>query len=242
MADNHQQYSREIQSIFQLTTRPNFEDAFSNKSRSYSLNDFGHNFPEPSIGAYFLGNGVGNQWGDLGEKAHRISLYSGYNTRGVYNATHSLPIDGHEALRNLNSHAMTPPAYLLQQQWTYYFDNDKTGAPLFQMGHSQNTAQIRNALENYPKELRDRIIVVAIAPLAYIPPNLCMKVTHYVCRSDPVTWIDRKGKQACKDTIIYVPRNRKAKQSCHEFLNPIYSNYIQREIYKYQDLLQNYAN
>ena len=219
-----------------------FENSFNNKSRTYSLShDFGFNFSEPPIGAYLFGNGVGNEWGDLGEKAHRLSTYTGYNTRGVYNATHSLPIDTHEAFANLNSHAMTPPVYLYHQEWNRYFDKDTTGAPLWQGCHSQGAAQVRNALEDYPKDRRDRIIVAAFAPLAYISKDLCMQVNHYVCPSDRIPYLDRDGKRACEDTITYVPKMPNCRQSCHEFLNPIYLPYIEREIYQYQDLLKNYV-
>lgn len=220
---------------------PSFETSFSNKSRTYSLHDFGFNFPEPPLGAYLFGNGVGNEWSDLGEKAHRLSIHTGYNTRGVYNATHGLPIDTHEAFMNLNSHTMTPPVYLYHQAWDHYFDNDTTGAPIWQSCHSQGAAHVRNALETYPKERRERIIVAAFAPFAYISKDLCMTVKHYVCPSDPIPYIDRAGKRACKDTIIYVPKNPNCRQSCHEFLNPIYLSYVKDEIENYQKLLKNYA-
>ena len=210
-----------------------FENSFNNKSRTYSLShDFGFNFSEPPIGAYLFGNGVDNTFGDLGKTAHRLSTYSGYNTRGVYNATHSLPVDVHEAFANLNSHAMTPPVYLYHQEWNRYFDNDTTGAPLWQSCHSQGAAQVRNALEDYPKDRRDRIIVAAFAPFAYISKDLCMQVNHYVCPSDRIPYIDRDGKRACEDTITYVPKMPNCRQSCHEFLNPIYLPYIEDEIQK----------
>ncbi|MBS0623525.1 MAG: RHS repeat protein [Verrucomicrobia bacterium] len=219
-----------------------FEDSFSNKSRTYSLNhDFEFSFSEPPIGAYLFGNGVGNEWSDLGKKAQRLSIYTGYNIRGVYNATHSLPIDVHEAFINLNSHTMTPPVYLYHQEWNRYFDNDKTGAPLWQSCHSQGAAQVRNALETYPQDRRERIIVAAFAPLAYISPKLCMKVNHYVCPSDRIPYIDRSGKRACEDTITYVPKMSNCRQSCHEFLNPIYLPYIEKEIQNYQKILKNYV-
>lgn len=220
----------------------NFENSFSNKSRTYSLNhDFGFNFAEPPLGAYLFGNGVGNEWGDLGEKAHRISTYSGYNTRGVYNATHGLLDDTREAFANLNSHAMTPPVYLYHQEWDRFFDNDTTGAPLWQGCHSQGAPQLRNALEEYPEDRRNRIIVAAFAPFAYISPKLCMKVNHYVCPSDPIPYIDRYGKRECEDTITYVPKMPNCRQSCHEFLNPIYLPYLKDEIADYQKLLENYV-
>lgn len=137
---------------------------------------------------------------------------------------------------------MTPPVYLYHQQWDRYFDNDTTGAPLWQSCHSQGTVQVRNALETYPQERRDRIVVAAFAPFSYIPKKLCMQVNHYVCPSDAIPYRDYKGKRESRDTITYVPKMRGCKQSCHEFLNPIYLPYIEKEIQNYQQLLKNYVN
>ncbi|MCH9628225.1 MAG: hypothetical protein S4CHLAM2_18810 [Chlamydiales bacterium] len=137
---------------------------------------------------------------------------------------------------------MTPPVYLYHQEWDRYFDHDKTGAPLWQAAHSQGTAHLENALETYPKERRDRIIVAAFAPLAYISPKLCRQVNHYVCPSDAITYLDCKGRQECEGTTTYVPRIRHSKQSCHEFSNPIYLPYIENEIQNYQKILKRYGN
>ena len=107
--------------------------------------------------------------------------------------------------------------------------------------HSQGAAQVRLALGDYPEERKNRIIIAAIAPFAYIPSELCMKVTHYTCPSDRIAMNDKEGRRACVDTITYVPKTPKCKQSCHEFLNPIYLPYIQQEIDKYQELLKEYV-
>lgn len=45
--------------------------------------------------------------------------------------------------------------------------------------HSQGAVHIRNALIDYSPELRERIIVVAIAPGAYVYKEICASVIHY---------------------------------------------------------------
>lgn len=215
-----------------------FENRYSNKSCPYSVNDFGYDYPEMSYGRMLLGNGVGNKFEDVIEKALLISKFSGYNTHGVYNATHGLAVDISEAFMNQFNHALTTPVLLYHQQWDKYFDANPNGPPLWQGCHSQGAPQVRDALELYPKERRDRIIVAAFAPFGYIPPELCMQVTHYVCDSDPVTYFDYKGRQKYKDTIVHIKRDPNIKQSCHEFLNPIYLPYIKDEVKRYHELLQ----
>ena len=61
--------------------------------------------------------------------------------------------------------------------------------------HSQGAIHVRNALLDYPPNLRSRIIVVAVAPGAYIYRKSCDTATHYRVRAarDPVPRIDREG-------------------------------------------------
>ena len=218
-----------------------FDSFFKNQSSLFSLNDFGYQFPEMEQGRMLFGNGVGNTLSDVKEKALLISNFSGHNTHGVYNASNGLLVDAHEALLNIYNHTLTTPAFLYHQQWNKYFAKYPKGPPLWQGGHSQAAAQIRNALETYPKEKRDRIIVGVFAPCAYISPDLCMQVTHYVCDSDPITYLDPKGRQKYAETIVHIKRDPRSKQSCHEFLNPIYLPHIKYEIEQYKDFIKNYG-
>jgi hypothetical protein len=117
---------------------------------------------------------------------------------------------------------------LEQQQFA-----DKTRAPFWQACYGQEVAQVRDALEPYSKKRRERIIVAAFAPSAYISKDLCMKVIHYVYPLDLTTYFEQKGKEACEDP------QPDCKQECHE-LNPIYFPYIEKEIIDYQDLLKDY--
>ncbi|NGX55239.1 MAG: tRNA nuclease WapA, partial [Chlamydiae bacterium] len=158
-----------------------FENFFTNKSRNVNLNsDFGYDFPEMTTGGYFFGNGVGNSIDDLGEKALLISGITGFNTHCTYNATHGIDVDAYEALLNLHQHAITPAVEYYHQQWDHFMETHPNGEPLWQACHSQGAAQVRNALEVYPEEKRNRIIVAAFSPFAYISPKLCGGVAHYV--------------------------------------------------------------
>lgn len=68
-----------------------------------------------------------------------------------------------------------------------------------------------------------------------------MQVTHYVCDSDPITYLDPKGRQKYKDTIVHIKRDPSSKQSSHEFLNPIYLPHIRHEVEAYHELVKNYG-
>jgi hypothetical protein len=218
-----------------------FENCFSNKSQNFNLNSRGYNFAEHPKGRICFANGIGNTFEDMEEKALFISKLTGLNTYGSYGATHTPVIDMHEAAMNLVSHTRTPAVYNFHEIWNGHFDVNPD-VPLLQFTHSRGNIQLRNALDTYPKERRDFIIVAAIAPGAYISKDMCKQVRHYACDSDIVTYIDFAGRKAHKETIVHIKRDPMIKQSGHEFLNPIYLPHIKAEIEEYQNLLKNYAN
>ena len=55
-----------------------------------------------------------------------------------------------------------------------------------------------------PPELRDRIIVVAVAPFKYIDKELCKRVIHLVSKGDKIAYMDREGMEKNRDTIIFL--------------------------------------
>jgi isopentenyl phosphate kinase len=64
---------------------------------------------------------------------------------------------------------------LLIQKWSefHHRNADQPSAKILHFCHSQGTLHTKNALLRLPKEIRDRVIVVAIAPAAVVPKKLC---------------------------------------------------------------------
>jgi hypothetical protein len=79
-------------------------------------------------------------------------------------------------------------ADLLQQQWIEFAlaHADDPSAKLLQFCHSQGAIHVRNALANAPQAIRDRLIVVAIAPAAIVPDGLCFESHNYATENDIV--------------------------------------------------------
>jgi hypothetical protein len=125
--------------------------------------------------------------------------------------------------------------------WDNYFDNDRTGAPYLQFGHSQAAAHIRNALEMYAPERRKRISLVMVAPLAYVSPEICRDVRHYVSKGDFIPFLDVEGRKRCKDTITYLDPHPSANFHDHDFMSPTYREKIQYALFQYTDMLKQYA-
>lgn len=85
---------------------------------------------------------------------------------------------------------VTPPdtvAYYQELLEQFHTDNqDNPNAKCFLNPHSRGTIPLRKALENSPPEVRDRVIVVAIAPAVIIPDELCFQSFNYASKNDPV--------------------------------------------------------
>ena len=90
----------------------------------------------------------------------------------------------------------------------------------------------------YPEGLRKRIIVAAFAPAAYINPDLCQRVTHYVSKRDIVPYADPRGRRRYEKTIVLLDPAPGAKLLDHSFDSPTYSEAQISEINYYFGLLK----
>ncbi len=107
---------------------------------------------------------------------------------GIFNHTNSPAIDLLEAIA-LNYWGTSPKTKdLLIKKWTEFHEknSDKPDAKILHFCHSQGTIHTRNALMDLPKEIRDRIIVVSLAPAAVIPAKMCFKSFNYASDRDIV--------------------------------------------------------
>ena len=107
-------------------------------------------------------------------------LSGGHNIHAVYNATHGRSADLKECWKGLN-YIATEPVRQLHKMWDSFFEKSSASAKFLMICHSQGAIHVRNALLDYPPELRKRILVVAIAPAAYI-----YQVSRNMCKSHPL--------------------------------------------------------
>ncbi len=93
----------------------------------------------------------------------------------VYNRTHGPTLDLAEIF-TLNYSGISPnTSGLLIENWTKFHEENKDNpkAKYLQFCHSQGAIHTKNSLLNSSQEIRDRVIVVAIAPGAIVPRKLC---------------------------------------------------------------------
>ena len=101
--------------------------------------------------------------------------------------------------------------------------------------HSQGAIHVRNALLDYSPSLRERILVVAIAPGAYIYRKTCAKVIHYRAKPwrDFVPRIDKAGAKRAQGTIIDLDSHADARMFDHEFASPTYMRRLRQHLLNY---------
>src|SRR5258708_34098583 len=106
----------------------------------------------------------------------------------VYNRTHSGPIDVLEIF-GFNFNGYSPyTAALLVQNWVDFHEKNKNNpdAKYLQFCHSQGAIHLKNALVGAPQEIRNRVMVVAIAPAAIVSRKICFNSFNYACKTDLV--------------------------------------------------------
>lgn len=206
-----------------------FEDAYPDFERSH-LYDLG--LPEvANIGIGFI-NGMANSKTQAAANANYISkLSGGYNVHAVYNATHDTKVDFKECRMGLN-YIATEPVRQLHKMWNSYFERSSADARFLMICHSQGAIHVRNALLDYPENLRNRILVVAIAPGGYIYQRSCAHVIHYRAPGyrDFVPLLDGAGRRRSKNTTIILDSHEDADLHDHAFQSPTYREKLQEHI------------
>ena len=134
-------------------------------------------------------NGIGNNFEAAKTNANYLSqLSQNHHLEWVHNRSHSLPVDVIETV--VNYHGYSASAVDLQENWMKFHDEYKNDpkAKYLQFCHSQGAIHVRNALLKTPKEIRDRVIVIAIAPATVVPKNLCFDSFNYASKRDPIPY------------------------------------------------------
>lgn len=76
----------------------------------------------------------------------------------------------------------------LEEKWTAFHESnlDNPNAKILHFCHSRGAIKTKNSLMSCPKEVSDRIVVVAIAPATVIPSHLCCEAYNYASKKDVV--------------------------------------------------------
>lgn len=177
-------------------------------------------------------NGIFNSLSDCIQSATILSKMAGNAMiNGVHNVSYGID-DLSRAFHGLYNKMATDPVRLLHQQWNEFLAN--SNMPFLQVCHSEGAIHVLNALLTYPEDLRKRIIVLAVAPAAYISRDLCMRVTHLVSNGDIIPRLDQEGRINCHEDIHYLERHPDSNHFCdHAFESPTYQKPMKDFINQY---------
>ena len=147
----------------------------------------------PKQSHYQIGgiNGINTEWEGAASHANYIaSLASGQSIDWVHNQSHGPIIDVVEVL-TLNFFGNSQnTSDLLRFNWTAFHEKnaERPHAKYLQVCHSQGAIHVRNTLAKLPKEIRDRVIVVAIAPAAVVPRKFVLNLSIMPAKKIPSIW------------------------------------------------------
>jgi hypothetical protein len=132
-------------------------------------------------------NGIDNTYEDaLGSAKYLQQLACGHELRFLYNSTNGPIVDVAETA--LNFCGATFNAGELIKEWTDFHiaQKDNPKAKCLHICHSQGGAITKAALLKVPEEVRNRVMVIAIAPASVITKNLCFRAVNYASKHDIV--------------------------------------------------------
>ncbi|MCB1082249.1 MAG: DUF687 family protein, partial [Chlamydiia bacterium] len=162
------------------------------------------------------------------QTANQISAAAnGAKVTIVYNATHSPWVDVPECVAARMGYQM-PPVQHLKNCWNEFIATRGPDEKIFIRCHSNGAQYVKQALESSPKSVRERIIVLAIAPAVIIPKSLCFDSFNYVSRRDFVTHLDINGKIMYGKELHILEPHVEANRFDHSSLSPTF-----KEIEKY---------
>ena len=207
-----------------------YQSILQSKARNgsvYDLRDM--NAPELKRGYLTFINGMNNDWDYAkGNTVYFSKLTGGYNVHAVFNKTRGILKDIFRCEGELDDREQRKTVIALRGLW---MDLHKRN-PEFQIlhyGHSEGVIITRNAFIGLPREVAEKIHVVAISPGAYIYRKMFGSVIHYRSRYDPIPRLDSEGEKNCGSPIITLDSHPQADNWDHSFNSPTFKRFIIKE-------------
>ena len=137
--------------------------------------------------------------------------------------------------RQIVRKTQTPPVRLLQGEWDHLIATHEPEEKFLEIVHSGGADHLKNALLSSPESVRQRIIVLAIAPSVIIPRKLCYSSDNYISRRDFVTHLDVFGEMRYGSEVHVLEPHPNANFWDHDFLSPTFEEPLKRHIRNYID-------
>ena len=186
-------------------------------------------------------NGIKYHFEDSLNASLLVSNYAGgAKVHGIHNATHGA-WDLFQCKKGFQGFLFSP-AKMLKEDWEQFHQDNlkKPNAKLLTICYSGGCIETDNALLTSPKEVRDRVIVIAIAPGRIISNKICFKSVNYVSKGwDPVPFLHWENLFLLKQ-LTFLDRHPDAPAVMdHSFSSPTFQKALKWQIQTY---IKEYGN
>lgn len=129
----------------------------------------------------------------------------------------------------------TEASHRILDRWTNFFENNSLDARYLEIPTSRGTIDVELSLLMAPKEIRERITVITIAALKFIPSSHCRESYNYITKYDIVPKLQRHfDRVRTKDANVTVlPSSPKNRFADHSIDSIIYKDVLKEHIFKF---------
>lgn len=190
----------------------------------YSLQDKG----------IFYTNGMNTPLKDALKASNKLSEYAGdHHVHLIYNDTYSVLSDTRRWFESCKNGVKTGVVTTLDRKLDGFFARASPNATALLVGFSEGVTNIRNFLQSYDADKRQRIEVIVYCPSTTIDGSLCKKVRHYCSERDIVHILVGEDIRRGKENIVFLPRHPKAPFIDHAAVSPTFEKVLTKDIYEY---------
>lgn len=179
-------------------------------------------------------NGINTDFDRAVSHANRLSSYAGAKVYYIYNP---IQLFSKDILKSYWTSRESPMVDLVKKMWQSFFDANHPDAKFLQICHSYGASVVKSALEASSKEVRRRIIVLAISPAVIIPKKICSKSYNYVSKRDVVPYFNITGNVRHGKELKKLKPHKDASFFDHGFDSPTYEEVIKKCIQSYLNSL-----
>ncbi len=175
-------------------------------------------------------NGIRTTYTDAMMHAQMLSdLARGTSINLTHSASHSGLVDVPICMWG-QCGGSTPAMDLMRKNWDDFFEKAAPDAKYLQICTSGGCIELYNLLEKSPKEVRERIRVLAISPGRIIPNEICFRSENFISRRDFVTKLDLVGQAKYGDQIFMLEPHKDAPFHDHSIMSPTFREIIQNRM------------
>lgn len=216
----------------EVVTKEFGRDGHYNMNEHYvDQNGDNYTFKENSKILMTYTNGIGNSFEDFSHSLCYLSTINDYNVHGIFWESRGFAKDAEIYYNAHYKFCCYDPARMLHAEWYQHLKENSDGI-VIHFAHSCGATHTRNALMDFPEDLKSRIHVIAIAPGSTICPSICGSIVHLCSKRDFVPLLDVANLIRNRNTVVMLNPHPNAPFLDHPLMSPTYGYLIQLQTTK----------